>query len=186
MTPAGASPMNQKITPFIRRATVNDADLLTELGARTFRETFAADNKPEDMAAYLATAFSPEKQQSELADARATFLIAEIGGAAVGYAKLHAGDTPLCVTGAEPIELARLYVSQGWLGRGVGEALMRACVDEARGAGRRTMWLGVWKHNPRAQAFYQKWSFTVVGEHVFQLGSDFQTDLLMERALREA
>ena len=45
------------------------------------------------------------------------------------------------------------------------------------------MWLGVWERNWRAQAFYRKWEFTVVGDHVFLLGSDAQTDLLMERRL---
>ncbi|HVF86496.1 MAG TPA: GNAT family N-acetyltransferase [Pyrinomonadaceae bacterium] len=178
--------MTQETTPLIRRATIADADLLAELGARTFREAFAADNKPEDMAAYMAAAFSPEKQAAELGNPRGTFLIAEIGGVAIGYAKLNTGDAPVCVGGSDPIELARLYVSQEWIGRGVGEALMRECIEEARRAGRQTMWLGVWEHNPRAQAFYRKWNFHVVGEHVFQLGSDFQTDLLMERAVRAA
>ena len=60
---------------------------------------------------------------------------------------------------------------------------MRACVEESRAAGHRTIWLGVWERNPRAQAFYRKWDFRVVGDHIFVLGSDPQTDLLMERPL---
>jgi ribosomal protein S18 acetylase RimI-like enzyme len=167
----------------IRHASVADAGLLAELGARTFADTFAADNKPEDMAAYLAAAFSPEQQAAELADPRATFLLAELDGRAVGYAAIRASDVPACVTGAKPVELLRLYVMQEWFGRGVGEALMRACVSEAQQAGYQTMWLGVWEHNGRAQSFYRKWGFNFVGEHIFQLGSDPQTDLLMERAL---
>jgi ribosomal protein S18 acetylase RimI-like enzyme len=45
------------------------------------------------------------------------------------------------------------------------------------------MWLGVGEDNQRAQRFYRKWGFQVVGEHIFQVGSDPQTDLIMERAL---
>jgi ribosomal protein S18 acetylase RimI-like enzyme len=60
---------------------------------------------------------------------------------------------------------------------------MRACVDEARQAGHQTIWLGVWERNGRARAFYRKWDFRAVGEHVFQVGSDPQTDILMERAV---
>ncbi|MGB9180393.1 MAG: GNAT family N-acetyltransferase [Pyrinomonadaceae bacterium] len=176
--------MTQGATPVIRRATTDDNDLLSELGARTFYDTFAADNKPEDLNAYLAEAFSPLKQAAELADPLTTFLIAEIDGVASGYAQLQTGDAPLCVLGPKPIELARLYVSTEWIGRGVGEALMRACVEEARRTGHQTMWLGVWERNWRAQAFYRKWNFSVVGEHIFQLGSDPQTDLLMECALQ--
>jgi diamine N-acetyltransferase len=175
--------MTQKIFPNIRRATTDDADLLADLGARTFYDSFAANNKPDDMAAYLAETFSPEKQAAEMADPHVTFLIAEIDGAPAGYAQLRAGDVPACVLNSNPIELVRIYVTREWLGRGVGEALMRACLDEARQVGHQTVWLGVWERNVRAQAFYRKWNFQVVGKQVFQLGSDPQTDLLMERPL---
>jgi GNAT superfamily N-acetyltransferase len=175
--------MSHKPEVSIRRANASDAGLLAELGARTFEETFAADNNPEDMAAYLAASFSPAQQAGELADPDATFFIAEVGGVAAGYAKLHAGEAAEAVAGAKPVELVRLYVSREWLGLGVGEALMRACVDEARRAGHETIWLGVWERNGRAQAFYRKWNFRAVGEHVFQLGSDPQKDILMERAV---
>ena len=175
--------MIQKPDVTIRRANTDDAGLLSELGARTFSETFAADNSPEDMAAYLASSFNLAQQTAELEDPASTFFIAEVGGVAAGYAMLRAGKPEKGIEGAEPVELVRLYVSGEWLGRGVGEALMRACVDEARQAGHETIWLGVWERNGRAQAFYRKWNFRSVGEHVFHVGSDAQTDILMERAL---
>jgi len=167
----------------IRRARGEDAGLLTELGARTFIETFAPDNTAEDMADYIAASFNLEQQEAELADPDSIFLIAEVERVAAGYAKLHPGEPETGVSGAQPIELVRLYVSREWLGRGVGAALMRSCLEEAKQAGHRTIWLGVWERNGRAQAFYRKWDFRVVGEHVFQLGSDPQRDLLMERAI---
>lgn len=167
----------------IRRGTLADAALLSELGARTFSETFAADNTPEDLAAYVATSFNLAQQTSELEDPGSSFLIAEVNGQAAGYAKLHDGEPEKGVEGAKPIELVRLYVSRDWLGRGVGEQLMRACIDEARQTGHETLWLGVWERNARAQAFYRKWNFRAVGEHMFQLGADLQRDILMERAL---
>jgi GNAT superfamily N-acetyltransferase len=175
--------MSQNPDLTIRRADPEDAGLLAELGARTFSETFAADNSPEDMAAYLAASFNPARQTAELNDPASTFFIAEVGGLAAGYAQLHAGEPAEGVEGPQPVELVRLYVSREWLGRGVGAALMRACVDGARRAGHGTIWLGVWERNGRAQAFYRKWNFRAVGEHVFELGSDPQRDILMERAL---
>ena len=167
----------------IRRGTLADAALLSEFGARTFTETFAADNTPEDLAAYIATSFNVAQQTAELEDPGATFLIAEVDGRAAGYAMLHKGQPEKGVEGANPVELVRLYVSRDWLGRGIGEQLMRACIDDARQAGHDTIWLGVWERNARAQAFYRKWDFRMVGEHVFQLGSDSQRDILMERTL---
>ena len=169
----------------IRHATVEDAGLLSELGARTFAETFAGDNTPEDLAAYTAASFSVARMTAELEDPASIFLIAELNGSAAGYAKLHDGEPENCIEGANPIELVRIYVSRDWLGRGAGEQLMRACLDEARQAGHETIWLGVWERNERAQAFYRKWNFRTVGEHMFRLGSDLQRDLVMERSLGE-
>ena len=175
--------MTEEFQVTLRRANPNDANLLAELGARTFLETFAADNTGEDMAAYLAANFNPARQTSELVHPASIFLIAEVRGLAAGYAKLQAGEPPAGIKGARPIELVRLYASREWLGRGIGAALMRACLDEARAAGYETIWLGVWERNARAQAFYRKWDFSAVGEHVFQLGSDPQRDLLMQRTI---
>ena len=167
----------------IRRGTPDDAALLSELGARTFTETFAADNTPEDLAAYIATSFNVAQQTAELEDPASTFLIAEVDGHASGYARLHKGEPEKGVEGTNSVELVRLYVLRDWLGRGIGEQLMRACVDEARQAGHDSIWLGVWERNGRAQAFYRKWNFRAVGEHVFPLGLDQQRDILMERTL---
>ena len=169
----------------IRRGDTDDAALLSELGARTFSETFEAENTPENMAAYLAAAFNPEQQAAELADPSALFQIAAINGFAQGYAMLRSGYVPEAVTGARPIELVRLYVTREALGSGVGAVLMQACIDEALQRGYDTLWLGVWEHNSRAQAFYRKWNFREVGTHVFQLGEDPQTDILMQRPIRQ-
>jgi len=162
---------------------MDDARVLAELGARTFQDAFAGENTAEDMAAYVASAFNMRQQIAELNDPASTFLLAEVGDIVVGYAKLHAGEAAGAVEGTKPIELVRLYASQEWLGRGVGQALMHACLGEARAAGYETIWLGVWERNMRAKSFYEKWDFRAVGEHVFQLGSDPQRDILMERPL---
>jgi ribosomal protein S18 acetylase RimI-like enzyme len=175
--------MTHQLDITVRLATADDVNLLTELGARTFEETFAADNTPEDMAAYLAASFNVEQQTAELADPDSTFLIAEISGVRAGYAKLNKSQPADGIDGTKPIELVRLYVEQKWLGRGVGEALMRRCLEEAGRAGFKTIWLGVWEQNLRAQAFYRKWEFHAVGKHPFQLGKDIQTDILMEREI---
>ena len=175
--------MSQNPASTIRRGILADAHLLSELGSRTFTETFASENTPEDLAEYIDTSFNVARQTSELEDPGATFLIAEVDGRPAGYAKLRDGEPEKGIEGAKPIELVRLYVLREWLGRGLGGQLMRACLDEARQSGHETIWLGVWERNARAQAFYRKWNFRTVGEHIFELGSDKQRDLLMERPL---
>ena len=169
----------------IRRGALQDAGLLAELGARTFFETFAADNTHQNMHAYLSMSFNPEQQAAELADPRCLFQIAELDGVPVGYAMLRShGELPN-IRGKNPIELVRLYVSRESLGSGVGAALMQAAINEARHEGYETLWLGVWERNHRARAFYRKWNFHEVGTHLFQLGDDQQTDILMLRSLSE-
>ena len=165
----------------IRMAIQADNLLLAELGRQAFYEAFAADNTPEDMTAYLAGAFSPEKQAAELADPATRFLIAEVEGVSCGFARMREGPAPACVTGKRPIEIVRFYALKAWIGRGVGPALMRACLEHAEKAGCDAVWLDVWELNPRAIAFYRKWGFETVGTQAFQLGSDRQTDLLMSR-----
>lgn len=166
-----------------RRATATDASLLSELGDRTFSDTFADANTPEDMAAYRASAFAPSIQAAELAAPLTTFLIAEVEGRPSGYAMLRLGEAPSCVVGASPIEVVRLYVVREWLGKGIGEALMRELTTVARDLGAKTIWLGVWERNQRARAFYKKWGFIEVGDHIFKLGTDAQTDILMHKEL---
>jgi ribosomal protein S18 acetylase RimI-like enzyme len=172
-----------RITPQIRAATVADAEKLTELAARTFYDAFADMNTPQNMKAYMSKAFTVEQMTSELSDPQAKFLIAEVDGVAAGYAKLLADKVPPGVSGQNPIELSRLYVDKNYLGSGVGNDLMQACLNEARSLGHRTIYLGVWEHNYRAQAFYFRWNFRVVGNQIFQMGSDAQMDWLMEREL---
>src|ERR1044072_4708217 len=156
----------------IRYATPDDATLLAELGAQTFSETFAKDNTPDDMAAYLVEAFNVEEMATELNDPLMVSIIAERDAAPVGYAQLRRGEAPPPIHSDNAIELARIYVSQSCIGQGVGAALMQACLDEAKRLAHSIIYLGVWEHNETAKTFYHKWNFKKVGEHPFVLGTD--------------
>ena len=169
----------------IRRASPQDAVLLAELGARTFKDAFGSLIAEPDLMSYLAEAFTVERLSLELADPRSTFLIALVNGDAVGYAKLYAGAVPDSVSDKPAVELVRLYSSQEWLGRGVGAALMETCLELARQKGYSTVWLSSWKLNHRANAFYRKWRFQVVGSKTFVVGTDVQEDFILARPLEE-
>lgn len=167
----------------LRAATPADAALITELGARTFRDTFGADNRPEDMEAFLASHYSPAHQEAELRDPQRTYLLAEVDGAPAGFALLH--DTPpeKGVPGVRPLMLARLYVDKPFLGARVGAALLQRCIEDARARGHDVLWLGVWERNLRARAFYARWGFVQVGEMTFTLGADVQRDEVLALTL---
>src|SRR5688572_27558767 len=172
----------------VRPASLADAASLSRLAAATFRETFEGENAPEDMAHYMAKAFTPVQQAAEIADPAGAVLLAEHRHTSgdselVGYVHLVSGPAPVPVQGPAPLELKRLYVARAWHGQGVAQALMDAALDAAYARGGRTLWLGVWERNPRAAAFYRKYGFTRVGEHTFVLGADAQADWVLARPL---
>jgi GNAT superfamily N-acetyltransferase len=168
----------------IKNATDADAALLAEFGARTFYESFAADNTPEDMQSYLDSAFSPQKQLAEIRNPDIdTFIAAGPDGRWAGFAQLCAGKRSSGVPEQGSIELWRFYIDKPWHGQGVAARLMDAAKQRARRRGATTLWLGVWERNARAQAFYRKHGFARVGSQVFVVGSDPQTDDVLLCAL---
>jgi diamine N-acetyltransferase len=168
----------------IRPATVSDAAMLSDFGAAMFEQAFGAVNTPEDMRDYLASAFFPEKQRAELADAsRATFIAVEGGGAPIGYAMLRRDSTGPGVVAKSPGELQRIYADKRWHGQGVGDALLSRCVEQANAWNCDVLWLGVWQENPRAIAFYRRSGFVTVGVQTFTVGRDVQHDFVMARPL---
>ena len=167
----------------IRRGMPADARRLADLAASTFRDAFAAENRPEDMALHVSRAYGVSQQEAELADPEIITLLAEVDGQPAGYAQLRAHEVPDCVSGVTPLELWRFYVAAPWHGRGIAHALMKSVEMEARGKGAHALWLGVWERNERAKSFYRKCGFADVGSQVFVLGTDAQTDRIMVRLL---
>lgn len=170
----------------IRSGKIADAETLAPLAVVIFNDAFAGNplNKPEDMRVYIEQAFSLEQTRRELGEADSIFFIAEIEGEMIGYAKLKENSTENCIADENPIELQRLYVLKNFHGQGIAEKLMNECFKIAREKNYQTIWLGVWEHNLRARKFYEKLGFHPVGKHIFQLGSDAQTDLVMEKSLK--
>lgn len=169
----------------IREANQTDAPVLAKIAWKSFYDAFAdhPKNAPEDMKAYMNEAFSEEAIAGELADEDTIYFVAELGGEMVGYAKMRLNSREDCTSGENPIELCRLYSLNEYIGKGIGKTLMLKCLDYAKENGHDFMWLGVWEFNYRAQDFYKKFGFEKCGEHVFQLGSDPQTDWVLEKKI---
>ncbi|MEP6923458.1 MAG: GNAT family N-acetyltransferase [Pyrinomonadaceae bacterium] len=167
----------------IRFATVEDAAILAEISRKSFYDAFKdhPKNEPEDMRLYMDSAFGAEIQARELADPQIIYLIVEAAGEIAGFVKLHKDTREETVTGDKCLEIARFYLLQEWIGRGVSKQMMQMVLDYAQEKGFDTVWLGVWEYNYRAQAFYKKWGFEHTGEHIFQLGNDPQTDWVWQR-----
>ncbi len=163
----------------IHRATLPDAAALAELAARTFSETFAADNTPENLAAHLRKSYGVAQQSAEIADPAVVSLLAYQNDVLVGFAQVRRTLAPSCVHDASAVELQRFYVAREAQGKGVAAPLMIAARRAAEALGGRHLWLGVWEHNPRAIAFYVKSGFVKMGSHDFIVGEDRQTDWVL-------
>jgi len=171
----------------IRRAVQSDASALAELAARTFAETFAADNTPEDLNAHLLSSYGVAQQSAELTDPDVLTFLAYRNAELIGFAQVRRSPAPSCVVEERPIELHRFYLARAAQGTGAAAPLMLEVRAAAEELGGRCLWLGVWERNPRAVAFYLKSGFTKVGSHEFIVGSDRQTDwVFISPLLRQA
>lgn len=165
----------------IRKAQLRDAENLSRLAEQTFRDTFAATNTAADMDLHALKHYSIAIQTQEIGNPGVHTLVCEAGDALIAFAQLRWDATEACVVGGVPAEIQRFYVAHGYHGRGIAQNMMEACLAAIREHGADVAWLGVWEHNPRAIAFYQKFGFVAVGEHVFAVGTDPQRDLVMSR-----
>ena len=167
----------------IRVAGAEDAALIADFGRRTFYESFAQYNTEENMRLFLDEQFPRERQMAEVGAPGRIFLLAYLGDRLAGFASLRESEPPEGLKGENGIEIVQLYADAAFIGKGVGQALMQACIDTARSQGRDWVWLGVWEHNHRALAFYAKWGFERCGEHLFIVGLDAQTDFWLKKRI---
>ena len=167
----------------VSRASARHASLLATFGRDAFVSAFEGQIDHRDLIAFADKRYGMEQQQLELGDSGSVFFMARVDGKLAGYAKLCEGDAPSIVNASRAIELERLYLSSKWFGTGVALSLLEACVGEARQRSRDVMWLDVWDENTRAQAFYRKHGFAMVGERPYDVGTITQRHLLMRRAL---
>jgi len=78
------------------------------------------------------------------------------------------------------MEIERIYVLQSMHGKRVGHLLLQTAISEAVASSMEFLWLGVWEQNVKAIQFYKRHGFVAFGTHVFMLGNDAQTDILMK------
>ena len=164
----------------IKRVTVTDRAELQKIAKQTFFETFASYNSEEDMKVYLAEKFSEETLRSELSDENAEFYFAVMDEKAIGYLKINFGPSQTEIKDDNTLEIERIYVLNDFQGQKAGQKLYEKAIDAARQKSIDLVWLGVWEKNLKAIRFYEKNGFEAFDKHVFKLGNDEQTDIMMK------
>jgi len=168
----------------VTKVKLTDIDLLQEIGKRTFIQTFSDANNEDNMKAYLAEGFSKEKLLSELCNDESEFYFATVENNIVGYLKVNTGQAQTEQQCPQALEIERIYVLQEFHGRKVGQLLYEKALTLAQLKEASFVWLGVWENNLRAINFYQKNGFVAFDQHIFQLGDDKQTDIMMKKIVQ--
>ncbi len=157
--------------------------LLKSIGVTTFYETFSADNSKENMNTYLEKSFSLKRLAGELADKNSAFYFAIVDNKQVGYLKLNFGISQTEIKEEKALEIERIYVLKAFQGKKIGQLLYEKALEIARNKKVLYVWLGVWENNHKAIRFYEKNGFTTFDKHIFKLGNDKQTDIMMKLQL---
>ncbi|MBK9719025.1 MAG: GNAT family N-acetyltransferase [Saprospiraceae bacterium] len=167
----------------IKKVPFDDIDKLQSLSKQTFFESFSSGNTEENIQKYLDEAFSVSSLTEELNDNNAAFYFAILEDMEIGYLKLNFGPSQTELQGDRAVEIERIYVLNAFQGKRVGQALFGKAIEIARQKGADYVWLGVWEENLKAINFYKKNGFVVFDKHLFKLGNDEQTDLMMKLEL---
>ncbi len=168
----------------IRKATIDDLRTVQRIGKETFFETFAEGNTEEDMQRYLEESFNDGRVSAELSNPESLFFIAWEAEIPVGYLKVNIGSAQTEREDDKALEIERIYVKSSHHGKKVGQLLYQKALELAQQQHHSYIWLGVWEKNPRAIKFYEKNGFVAFGQHLFKVGNDEQTDIMMKRELK--
>ena len=163
----------------INQIDIKNIQQLQTIGRQTFTETFAEHNSAENMAKYLEEAYADEKLSAELNDPNSVFYFAELERQVIGYLKLNIGASQTELKDDKALEIERIYVAKEYHGKKVGQLLYDKAIEVAKEKAAEYVWLGVWEENHKAIQFYKKNGFIEFDKHVFVLGDDVQTDIMM-------
>jgi ribosomal protein S18 acetylase RimI-like enzyme len=153
---------------------------LQEISRQTFFDTFGEVNTIEDMKHYLEVNLSMEQLTLEHSNPSTSFYFAKNGKEILAYLKLNEAEAQTEKRNIPSMEIERIYVRKEYQNRGVGQFLLDHSIQITKHKQLNIIWLGVWEHNQKAIQFYKKNGFHFFGNHSFFLGTDKQTDLLME------
>jgi ribosomal protein S18 acetylase RimI-like enzyme len=157
--------------------------LLQEIGRKTFAERFSSSNSKENMEKYLEEGFSLSKLQGEIDDPNAEFYFVMQDNNIIGYLKLNIGQSQTEIKNDNALEIERIYVLTEFHGQNIGQQLFEKALERAHAQKVDFIWLGVWEENKRAIQFYTKNGFIAFDKHIFKLGDEEQSDIMMKLKL---
>lgn len=166
------------------KVTESELEVLQQFSINTFRSTYEHLNDPSNFRAHLEKAFNLKQLQKEIQDRDSYFYFVRSEAKIVAYYKFTINSSQTEIMPDDYAEIERIYVREDYKGQGIGRKMIEHGKTFALSLNKRVLWLGVWTDNPSAIAFYETMGFRITGEHHFMVGTDRQTDHVMEVRLQ--
>lgn len=173
----------------IRTAHPEESAQLAELAAATFPLACPPGLSADDIESFIASELSAGRFLRYTSDPSAVVVVADRDGRLVGYALLIVSEPPSTIRAllgsVRAVELSKFFLSEAEHGRGTAAELMQAVLRSAERAEADCVWLGVGRENIRANRFYEKHEFRLVGTKSFTIGGHtFPEDHVRSRTLQ--
>lgn len=168
----------------IKKLDLTDINELQKVSVETFYDTFADQNTEKNMQDYLSNSYNFETLTEELKNKNSFFyFVLSDEDDIMGYLKLNINDAQSEDDFENALEIERIYIRKEFQKQGLGKILYNIALTKATELEKQRIWLGVWEFNQNAKAFYQHLGFEFVGSHIFNMGADPQTDLIMVKSI---
>lgn len=171
----------------IGQAGPGDEGMLHAIAADTFPLACPPGTSEENIQAFIAQNLSADIFGTHLVDSRKTIFVATLDGLVVGYAMVVTPPVDVEIQTflreKNSLELSKIYLLESAHGLGVADALLAEVLRLAGENDCRSVWLGVNSANERANRFYEKTGFEVVGEREFLVGDVLEQDFVREKLL---
>ena len=163
----------------LRRCTIDDMDIVRELSIRTFYDTYAELNTPENIRICIEESFNVGTMTRVLENPNVDVILLFVDDEPAGYIRINEAPSQTDINDPASLEIERIYILREHQRKGLGKFLLDHAVSIATERGKEYVWLGVWERNVSAICFYEKCGMYKAGTHDFLLGEDVQKDHIM-------
>lgn len=164
----------------VRKADINDAETISCIGRRSFRNAFRNVFNFCNLDEYLENVYDPAVIRRSFERQNNIYFLAEINDRPVGFAHVKIFSLNDEIESGSQMQLEKIYVLPGYQRKGVGTSLLKKVIDLACKIGPEYLWLDVYAGNEQAILFYEKNGFTKGSEYYRGFGSQrFEFYMLM-------
>ncbi len=141
----------------IQKCSSEDLKILQELSIETFNDTFKDQNSPENMKAYLESAFNAKQLEKELSNTSSQFFFVYFHHEVAGYLKVNTDDAQSEEMGKESLEIERIYIKNKFQKHGLGKHLLNKAMEIALERNKKKSGWAYGKKMKMPLLFIRKW-----------------------------